>query len=141
MKNTTKTYTECAKLATFEERFRYLRLNGKVAEDTFGIERWLNQVFYKSSDWTAFRNEIIIRDLGCDLGLKGYELRYGMQVHHIEPITKQDIVNRNVEKLLNPENAILTSAKTHKAIHYGDASILGLVEIERKPNDTIPWRQ
>lgn len=138
--NQTKSYSELIALPTFEDRFRYLKLGGKVGDDTFGVRRWLNQVFYKSEDWLLFRREIILRDEGCDLGLKGYELNYGIQVHHINPIDWQDILSRNVDKLLNPENAICASPETHKAIHYGDETILYTKINERKPNDTIPWR-
>lgn len=135
-----KSYSELILIPSFEDRYRYLKLNGKVGEDTFGVKRWLNQVFYKSEDWIRFRRDIIIRDNGCDLGVKGHELNYGIQIHHIDPINEQDILSRNIGKLLNPENVICTSPSTHKAIHYGDDSILYTVEVERKPNDTIPWR-
>lgn len=135
-----RTYSELVKLKTFDDRFRYLKLGGKVGEDTFGIKRWLNQVFYRSSEWIDFRNDIILRDNGCDLGIDGHQLNWGLQIHHIEPITIQDIQRRNIEKLLNPENVITTSASTHKAIHYGDDTILVVGDIERKPNDTVPWR-
>ena len=140
MKNQIKTYSELIKLPTFEERFRYLMLRGAVGEDTFGVKRWLNQVFYKSYEWRSFRDGIIIRDNGCDLGIEGINLNWGLQIHHIEPITIQDIKERNVEKLLNTENVITVSPSTHKAIHYGDESILMVREVVRKPNDTIPWR-
>lgn len=135
-----KTYSELVKLQTFEDRFRYLKLGGSVGEETFGVKRWLNQVFYKTDDWKIFRRDIIVRDEGCDLGIKDRSYNYGLLVHHIEPITVEDIVSRNVDKLLNPENAITTIDKTHRAIHYGDESILHLGIVERKPNDTIPWR-
>ncbi len=138
--NQTKNYSELITLPTFEDRFRYLKLGGRVGEDTFGVKRWLNQVFYKSDEWIRFRRDIIIRDGGCDLGLQGYELNYGIQIHHIDPINERDILSRNVDKLLNPENVICTAPSTHKAIHYGDEMILYTKEIDRKPNDTIPWR-
>lgn len=140
MTNPAKTYSELITMGSFEDRFRYLKLGGRVGEDTFGVKRWLNQVFYKSDEWIRFRRDIIIRDNGCDLGVPGYELNYGIQIHHIIPINEHDILIRNVDKLLNPENVICTSPSTHKAIHYGDESILYTKEIERKPNDTIPWR-
>lgn len=135
-----KTYSELVKLPTFEDRFRYLMMRGSVGEETFGVKRWLNQVFYKTDEWKTFRRDIIVRDEGCDLGISDRAYNKGLLVHHIEPITAEDIVNRNVDKLLNPDNAITTIDKTHKAIHYGDESILYLGIVERKPNDTIPWR-
>lgn len=135
-----KTYTELVKLPTFADRFRYLMIGGNVGEETFGVKRWLNQVFYKTEEWKRFRRDIIIRDEGCDLGIKDRVYDYGLLVHHIEPITADDIANRNVSKLLNPDNVITTINRTHKAIHYGDESILYLEVVERKPNDTIPWR-
>lgn len=115
-------------------------LRGRVGEDTFGVQRWLNQVFYRSKEWKDFRKTIIIRDSACDLAIPGREIKYGILIHHIEPITVFDIETRNVSKLLNPDNVITTVKRTHDAIHYGDETILYLEPVDRKPNDTIPWR-
>jgi hypothetical protein len=136
----TKSYTELITFKTFEERFRYLRLNGRVAEETFGVQRWLNQVFYRTKEWKDFRREILIRDNMCDLGIEGRDIYNYALVHHINPITPKDILERRMGVLLNPENVITTIKRTHDAIHYGDETILALEPAERKPNDTIPWR-
>lgn len=135
-----KTYTELIKLKTFEERFRYLKLNGKVAEETFGFDRYLNQAFYKSNEWKKIRDEIIIRDLGCDLGCDDREINSRIIIHHMNPITKNDLKNRT-DLLLNPEYLICTTKRTHDAIHYGDESVLFLDIPERRKNDTCPWRR
>ena len=136
-----KTYTELSRLKTFEERFRYLALNGRVSSETFGSNRYANQAFYKSREWRDFRNEIAMRDNWCDLGIPGREIR-GQKaiVHHLNPISFDDIINRNLSVLLDPDNAILTIHNTHQAIHYSDESILLLDPIERRPGDTCPWR-
>ena len=136
-----KRYSELAKLETFEERFKYLKLNGKVGEDTFGSSRYLNQTFYSSSEWRRFRREIIIRDNGCDLGIEGREIPKGAKlfIHHINPISVDDLCE-NTDLLMDPDNVICCSYNTHQAIHFGDESILSLDIVERKPNDTIPWR-
>jgi hypothetical protein len=136
----TKSYTELITFKTFEERFRYLRLNGRVAEETFGVQRWLNQVFYRTKEWKDFRREILIRDNMCDLGIEGRDIYNYALVHHINPITPKDILERRMDVLLNPENVITTIKRTHDAIHYGDETILVLEPADRKPNDTIPWR-
>lgn len=135
-----KTYTELITFKTFEERFRYLRLNGRVADETFGVQRWLNQVFYRTKEWKDFRREILIRDNMCDLGIEGRDIYNYALVHHINPITPKDILERRMNVLLNPENVITTIKRTHDAIHYGDETILALEPADRKPNDTIPWR-
>lgn len=140
MTTMTKTYTELIKFKTFEERFRYLRLNGRVADETFGVQRWLNQVFYRTKEWKDFRREILIRDNMCDLGIEGRDIYNYALVHHINPITPKDILERRMDVLLNPENVITTIKRTHDAIHYGDETILALEPADRKPNDTIPWR-
>lgn len=136
----TKSYTELITFPTFEERFRYLRLNGRVSEETFGVQRWLNQVFYKTHEWRSFRRKILIRDNQCDLGIEGRDIYNYALVHHINPITPKDILERRLDVLLNPDNVITTIKRTHDAIHYGDDTILALEPAERKPNDTIPWR-
>lgn len=140
-RNPMKTYNEMILLPTFQERFNYLKLNGLVGEDTFGYNRYLNQYFYTSREWKQLRDAIIVRDNGCDLGIEGCEIGSGILIHHIEPITMDDIKNRS-DKLLDPNNLICVSKKTHNAIHFGDESILVEdVTIERFPNDTSPWRR
>lgn len=135
-----KTYSELIALPTFEERYRYLRLGGKVGEDTFGFERYLNQKFYQSVEWRRFRDSIIVRDLGCDLGVDGYEIHGPIYLHHMNPLTIADFRNQT-EALMNPENIICVSFNTHNAIHYGDENLLPKLPIERTRNDTCPWRQ
>jgi len=135
-----RTYSELIKLSTFEERFEYLRLDGKVGEETFGFDRYLNQIFYKTPEWQEIRNKIIIRDYGCDLGISDLEIQGKILIHHMNPISKEDILNRT-EYLLNPEYLICTSKRTHDAIHYGNSDLLYTEPIERFKNDTCPWRQ
>lgn len=141
MKMYTKTYLELMTLPTFEERYKYLRIGGKVGEDTFGFDRYLNQIFYKSSEWLEVRDFVIVRDLGCDLGCSDRKIPEGIPiiVHHMNPITKEDILRRN-DWLLNPEYLITTYKRTHDAIHYGDDSLLLTMSIERTMNDTCPWK-
>ena len=139
-----KTYSELIKLSTFEERFDYLKLQGKVGQDTFGFDRIFNQKFYTSTEWRRVRNQVITRDLGCDLGIEEYEIPNGtpIYIHHMNPITLKDL-NDRTEYLLNPEFLITTTYDTHNAIHYGTDSIFprrGVV-IERRPNDTCPWKR
>lgn len=140
MKMDIKTYSELKTLTTFEERFRYLKLNGQVGKDTFGFDRWLNQIFYKDPEWKSIRDYVIVRDNGCDLGIDGYEINGRILVHHMNPITKIDIVERS-EYLLDPEYLISTVHRTHNAIHYGDESLLFTMTIERTRNDTCPWKK
>lgn len=135
-----KTYSEMIALPTFEERYRYLRLSGRVGEDTFGFDRWLNQTFYKDPEWRAIRDRVIVRDNGCDLAIPGREINGIILVHHMNPITKADILERS-EFLLNPEYLICTIKRTHDAIHYGDESLLFKLPIERTKNDTCPWKK
>ena len=135
-----KSYKELIKLPTFEERFRYLSLEGQVGEETYGFDRWLNQRFYRSQEWRQIRNHVILRDSGCDLGIIGRTITDRIIVHHINPILPQDI-NNATSLLLDPENLICTCQITHDAIHFGDESLLiTSTPVERKPNDTIPWR-
>lgn len=134
-----KTYSELIKMESFEERFRYLKLNGKVGVETFGYDRVFNQRFYTSREWQNVRNFVIVRDNGCDLGVDGYELHGGIFIHHLNPIMMEDIKNAT-EFLLNPEYLITTCFRTHNAIHYGDESLLVGVPIERRKNDTCPWK-
>ena len=138
MKNI-KTYSELITIPTFEERFEYLKLDGQVGVETFGFNRYLNQAFYKSDEWLSIRDYIITRDNGCDLGMEGYEIYGRILIHHINPITKDDIIQRS-RILLDPENLITTVKRTHDAIHYGDSNLLMKAPIERKKNDTCPWR-
>lgn len=126
-------------LPTFEERYRYLKLTGQVGTDTFGFDRWLNQAFYKSKEWLAIRDRVIFRDNGCDLGIEGREIHGRILIHHMNPITKADILDRS-DFLLNPEYLITTMKLTHDAIHYSDESILFRDPIIRTKNDTCPWR-
>lgn len=132
-------YSELIQIPTFEERFEYLRLDGQVGADTFGSDRYLNQIFYKSPEWKKIRDEIIIRDQCCDLAMPGYDIYGPVLIHHLNPITKEDILSRT-DLLLNPEYLICTIQSTHNAIHYGDANLLITNPIERKPNDTCPWK-
>ena len=136
---TIRTYSELITFPTFEVRYEYLRLKGRVGEETFRFERYLNQVFYKSKEWRSIRDYVIARDNGCDLGMEGYEIRGQILIHHINPITKEDILQRR-DVLLNPEYLITTVKNTHDAIHYGDINLLVTAPIERKKNDTCPWR-
>ena len=138
-----RTYTELIQLPTFIERFRYLKLGGKVGEDTFGWERYLNQHFYTSTEWRNFRRQIIIRDRGCDLGVDGHEYADNeiVFIHHLNPIDSKDILNQT-EFLMNPEYVISCRKRTHDAIHYGDESaVLPFEMVYRSPNDTCPWRR
>lgn len=135
-----KSYSELSKLSTFEERYQYLRLGGSVGQATFGFDRYLNQVFYRSQRWKAVRDKVIIRDNGCDLGVEGYEIRGRIIIHHMNPITVKDI-EKESEFLVNPEFLICTIHSTHNAIHYGDENLLIKPPIERSKNDTCPWRR
>ena len=134
-----KTYSELIKLKTFEERYEYLRLGGIVGRETFGFDRYLNQTFYKTDEWLSIRDHVIVRDNGCDLGIEGREIHSRILVHHMNPITKEDILSRS-EYLLNPEYLICTIKRTHDAIHYGDESLLITIPVERRKNDTCPWK-
>lgn len=135
-----RTYTELMQYQTFMERYRYLKLGGKVGEETFGFDRYLNQQFYKSREWRKIRDEIIIRDGACDLGIPDREISSRIIIHHMNPITKYDIINQT-EFLLNPEYMICTIKRTHDAIHYGDENLLFDGFVERAKNDTCPWRR
>lgn len=136
-----KTYSELITFPTFEERYKYLRLGGKVGEDTFGFDRYLNQSFYKSDEWLSVRNKVITRDLGCDLGCVDREIPEGVTIfiHHMNPITKNDILDQT-ELLLNPEYLITTIKRTHDAIHYGDDNLIFTGLVERSKNDTCLWK-
>lgn len=135
-----RTYSEMILLPTFIERFRYLQIGGKVGAETFGYDRYLNQTLYRTAEWKRFRNEIIVRDNGCDLGCDDREIYGKILVHHINPITADDIINRH-SNVFNLDNVICVSLDTHNAIHYGDEELLMLGPIERTKNDTCPWRR
>ena len=135
-----RSYSELIAIPTFEARYEYLRLGGKVGEETFGFDRYLNQTFYRSNEWQDIRDHVIIRDNGCDLAMFGREIYGRILVHHMNPIRMEDIVNRS-KYLLDPEYLISTTKLTHDAIHYGDSSLLITAPIERSKNDTCPWRR
>ena len=135
-----RSYSELITIPTFEERFRYLKLDGRVGEETFGFDRYLNQIFYKSNEWLRVRDLVIVRDNGCDLGIEGREIYGRILIHHMNPITIDDITRRS-KYLLDPEYLITTVKNTHDAIHYGDESLLIKVPIERSKYDTCPWKK
>lgn len=140
MKKMIRNYSELITLRTFKERFEYLKLDGIVGEETFGFDRYMNQIFYKSNEWASVRREVIIRDNGCDLGVDGYEIHEKILIHHMNPINLSDIIHKT-DELLNPDYLITTVLSTHNAIHYGDASLLPALPIERRANDTCPWKR
>lgn len=135
-----RTYSELITLPTFIERYNYLKLDGIVGDATFGFQRWVNQNFYHLSEWLDFRDEIIVRDNGRDLAAYGFEIYGSIIVHHLNPVTYNDIINRN-PIIFDPENVVSTKLATHNAIHYGDESKLVIAPIERTINDTSPWRR
>lgn len=135
-----RTYSELITIPTFEERFRYLKLGGKVGAETFGFDRYLNQIFYKSDEWLSIRDFVIVRDNGCDLAMKGHDIHGRIYIHHMNPITIDDILNRS-DYLLNPDFLITTIHATHNAIHYGNEDLLVTAPIERRLNDTCPWKK
>jgi hypothetical protein len=135
-----RTYGELIKIEKFLDRYEYLKLNGSVGAETFGFDRWLNQIFYRSPEWKHIREEVIIRDDGCDLGIRDRPIGGRIYVHHMNPIDVKSIVERK-SILLNPDFLICCSYNTHEAIHYGNSDILLPDKfVERKPNDTIPWK-
>lgn len=134
-----RTYSELILLPTFKERYKYLKLDGSVGEDTFGFDRYINQRFYRSQKWKSIRDQVIVRDNGCDLGVEGYEIYGKVIIHHMNPISLDDIMNES-DYLLNPEFLIATTHHTHNAIHYGDEGLLISDPIVRTKNDTCPWR-
>ena len=135
----TKSYSELITIPTFEERFEYLQLKGSVGKDTFGYDRYLNQVLYCSPEWKKLRNQIIIRDCGRDLACEGYEIYGRILIHHLNPITVNDVLDRS-RKVFDPDNLVCVTHNTHNAIHYGDASMPLTGPIVRTKNDTCPWR-
>lgn len=133
-----RTYSELRSLKTFIERYHYLALRGKVGESTFGFDRWVNQAFYTSKEWREIRHEVIARDDGCDMGVRGYEIHRGLYIHHLNPITLQQIESGD-PCILEPNNLITVSHNTHNAIHYGDERMLPKPPVERRPGDTKLW--
>lgn len=134
-----KRYSELILLPTFEERYKYLQLNGIIGDETFGFDRYINQMFYRSQEWKQVRDYVIVRDNGCDLGIEGHEIRGKILIHHMNPIGIKDIQQVN-KFLLDPEYLITTMLSTHNAIHYGDEGLLVTDPIERSKNDTCPWK-
>lgn len=135
-----KTYSELIKIENYIDRYHYLRIGGKVGAETFGYDRYLNQLLYTSDEWRNFRRDMIIRDGGCDMAHEDYELETHIILHHINPITVEDVLNRD-PKVFDPENVVCVCLNTHNAIHYGDESLLMLPPVERSKNDTCPWRR
>ena len=135
---TIRRYSELSKFYTLAERYEYLKLAGAVGEQTFGFDRYLNQRFYKSLEWKAIRRDVIVRDNGCDLGIKGYEIHDRIIVHHMNPVSMTSLIHKD-DDILNPEFLICVSHNTHQAIHYGDSFLLPQPPIVRKPGDTRLW--
>ena len=135
-----KTYSELIQLPDILDRYRYLRIGGKIGDATFGKYRWLNQVFYESKEWRSFRRDIILRDNGCDLAVSDRPIDGKVFIHHLEPITMDDIKYRRLEKILNPENVVCCSFDTHQAIHYSNENLIIMPYVERKPGDTCLWK-
>lgn len=134
----TRSYTELRSLNTFLERYEYLRLNGRVADPTFGIDRWMNQDFYRSAEWKHVRQHVIARDLGRDLGVDGYDIHDRIIIHHMNPMVPHDIIH-SADYILDPEFLITTTHNTHNAIHYGDKTLLRMEPVERRSGDTKLW--
>lgn len=141
MMKTIKTYSELITLQTFEERYDYLQIGGRVGIETFGTSRFLNQDFYRSKQWRQIRDYVISRDNACDLACDGYDINesFDIRIHHINPISIEDIEEMN-EFVLDPEFLITTREKTHRAIHYGDKNFKPYQMVRRRPNDTCPWK-
>lgn len=139
MSTTIRTFYDLSKFKTFKERYEYLKLTGEVGKETFGFDRYLNQLLYESRRWAKVRNEIILRDNGCDLGLSDYPIKGRIIIHHMNPISEEDIAHNNSD-IFDPDFLICTSHITHLAIHYGDEKLLPSVPVERYAGDTVPWR-
>lgn len=133
-----RSYRELCRIESFEERYRYLKLDGVLGAETFGFDRWINQRFYRSQEWKSVRDYVIVRDQGCDLGVVGFEIHSGLLVHHMNPITPDDI-KQGKEWILDPDFLITTSLRTHNAIHYGDETLLPREPIVRTRGDTKLW--
>ena len=140
MNTNIKTYSELITLPTFIERYNYLRIGGRVGEETFGFDRYLNQTLYRSIEWKRFRRDMIIRDCGLDMACEGYDIGGVIILHHIDPITEKDIIRRD-PKIFDPENVVCVSLNTHNAIHYGDEDLLLVGPVIRTKNDTCPWKK
>lgn len=138
MTTRTRTYTELMRQSTLEDRFRYLALRAEVARETFGFDRYLNQKFYTSTQWRSLRNHVIVRDNGCDLGVEGYDIHTRLYIHHLNPMTVDDVVSDDA-KILDPEFLITTTLRTHNAIHYGDENLLPKTFVDRRVGDTKLW--
>lgn len=138
MRPKTRSYAELCLIQDFTERFRYLSVKASVGVETFGFERWLNQAFYTSTQWRQVRQHVIARDLGCDLGLRGHEIHYRVIIHHMNPMSIQDVTHGD-PTILDPDYLITTSHRTHNAIHYGDESLLEKPPVQRRPGDTNLW--
>lgn len=138
MTKSIRSYSELIKLTTFEQRFNYLALHGEVGDSTFGYDRYINQQFYRSNQWRQVRFHVISRDVGCDLAIEGYEIHDRIVIHHMNPMTAEDISSGD-ESILDPEFLITTTHQTHNAIHYGDARQLAKPFVERRPGDTKLW--
>lgn len=136
----TRSYSELVRLRTFEERFDYLQLRGQVGRQTFGFERYLNQRFYTSTQWRQVRNLVIARDLGCDLACEGFDIHENIVIHHMNPMTPEDLIDGQ-ESILDPEFLITTTHRTHNAIHYGTRESLAPTFVERRPGDTLLWER
>lgn len=138
---TFRRYSELIRLYTIEDRFNYLKIAASVGESTFGFSRYLNQALYRSKEWKDFKREMVIRDKACDMALEGWDIPEGaiLVLHHINPLTLEDVENRS-DALFDPENVVCVSDRTHRAIHYGDISLINTLPIERRPNDTCPWK-
>ena len=134
-----RTYSELRRLETLQNRFRYLELRGVIGAATFGFDRWMNQQFYRSAEWRQIRNHVIARDNGCDLGVAGWEIHNRLYIHHMNPMTVQDLEEGNAD-ILDPEFLITVTQRTHNAIHYSDEELLPKVYVERRPGDTTLWR-
>lgn len=139
MRTNLRTYSELKKLKTFEERFEYAKIGGIVGEETFGSKRYINQTLYQSSEWKSIRRNVMLRDYCRDLGVEGFDIFGGVYIHHLNPITIDDIIERR-EWVFGLNYLISTSLATHNALHYGDISLLSIKPIERMPNDTCPWK-
>lgn len=138
---TFRRYSELIRLHTIEDRFNYLKIAASVGESTFGFSRYLNQALYRSKEWKDFKREMVIRDKACDMALEGWDIPEGaiLVLHHINPLTLEDVEDRS-DALFDPENVVCVSDRTHRAIHYGDISLINTLPIERRPNDTCPWK-
>jgi hypothetical protein len=134
-----RSYRELKRIESYEERFEYLRLKGAVGNATFGFDRYINQNFYRSAEWRRVRDEVIIRDNGCDMGVKGYDIHEKIIIHHMNPMTMAAI-EEGAAEILDTDNLICVTHRTHNAIHYGNSELLIQPFVERQPNDTIPWK-